>query len=151
MTGRPENIVRVSAAEAKSMKGQTDYARPRRHDRRGYCLRAVADDPDAAPLDIDWDRASLVIPATAKDIITLRLDHDVLEWLRSTGKGYQTRINQVLRAWYESSVRPMKTISAEIKVRKLKPHVTTLEMRLAAAKTSRSSTAHASKKGRVSR
>ncbi len=60
--------------------------------------RAVADDPSLPPLDIDWDKASLVIPPTAKDIITLRVDADVLEWLRSTGKGYQTRINQVLRA-----------------------------------------------------
>jgi uncharacterized protein (DUF4415 family) len=150
MTERRGNIVRVSAAEAKLMKGQTDYARLDAMTDEDIA-RAVADDPDAAPLDIDWDRASLVIPATAKDIITLRLDHDVLEWLRSTGKGYQTRINQVLRAWYQASVRPKKTISAEIKVRKLKPHVTTLEKRLAAAKTSRSSKAHASKKGRVSR
>ena len=67
--------------------------------------RAVAEDPDAAPLDIDWDKASLVIPPTAKDIITLRVDADVLEWLRSTGKGYQTRINQVLRAWRDQTLQ----------------------------------------------
>ena len=28
---------------------------------------------------------------------TIRLDADVLEWLKSKGKGYQTRINQILR------------------------------------------------------
>jgi uncharacterized protein (DUF4415 family) len=27
----------------------------------------------------------------------LRVDADVLEWFRATGKGYQTRINSVLR------------------------------------------------------
>ena len=43
--------------------------------------KAVAEDPDAAPLDIDWTKASLVIPP-GKDIITLRLDRDVLDWLR---------------------------------------------------------------------
>jgi uncharacterized protein (DUF4415 family) len=29
---------------------------------------------------------------------TVRVDKDVLLWLRSKGKGYQTRINQILRA-----------------------------------------------------
>jgi uncharacterized protein (DUF4415 family) len=29
--------------------------------------------------------------------VTLRLDTDVLAWLKSTGKGYQTRINVILR------------------------------------------------------
>ena len=28
---------------------------------------------------------------------TVRLDADVLEWLRSKGKGYQTRLNAILR------------------------------------------------------
>lgn len=30
--------------------------------------------------------------------ITIRLDADVLAWLRSEGKGYQTRINSLLRS-----------------------------------------------------
>jgi uncharacterized protein (DUF4415 family) len=33
-----------------------------------------------------------------KKPLTLRLDADVLAWLKSQGKGYQTRINQILRA-----------------------------------------------------
>ena len=65
--------------------------------------KAVADDPDAPPLDVDWDKANIVIP-TGKDIITLRLDRDVLEWLRAQGKGYQTLINQVLRAFYDAQI-----------------------------------------------
>ena len=27
----------------------------------------------------------------------------MLKWVRSQGKGYQTRINQVLRAWYDAA------------------------------------------------
>jgi uncharacterized protein (DUF4415 family) len=30
--------------------------------------------------------------------LTVRLDADVVAWLRSQGKGYQTRLNQLLRA-----------------------------------------------------
>lgn len=46
------------------------------------------------------------IPATPKDAklyrpvkksTTIRLDADILLWLKSKGKGYQTRINQILR------------------------------------------------------
>lgn len=33
-----------------------------------------------------------------KTSTTIRLDADVLNWLKSQGKGYQTRINQILRA-----------------------------------------------------
>jgi uncharacterized protein (DUF4415 family) len=35
--------------------------------------------------------------AAAKQIVTIRLDVDMLEWFKSAGAGYQTRINQVLR------------------------------------------------------
>ena len=33
-----------------------------------------------------------------KKLLTLRLDADVLAWLKPQGKGYQIRINQILRA-----------------------------------------------------
>jgi uncharacterized protein (DUF4415 family) len=36
-----------------------------------------------------------------KQIVTIRLDVDMLEWFKSAGPGYQTRINQVLREYME--------------------------------------------------
>lgn len=38
----------------------------------------------------------------SKDSITLRVDHAVLEWFKQQGKGYQTRINAVLKAYYKA-------------------------------------------------
>jgi uncharacterized protein (DUF4415 family) len=38
-----------------------------------------------------------------KEQITLRLDADVLEWFRARGKGYQTQINALLRAYMEAA------------------------------------------------
>jgi uncharacterized protein (DUF4415 family) len=108
-----KNITRVTLDEARRMKGKTDYARLDAMTDDDIA-RAVESDPTMAPIgSIDWDKASLVIPAAAKDVITLRLDHDVLEWLRSTGKGYQTRINQVLRAWYEVASKRDKAAEAQ--------------------------------------
>jgi len=37
-----------------------------------------------------------------KKQIALRLDTDILEWMQAQGKGYQSRINAVLRAYYEA-------------------------------------------------
>ena len=37
-----------------------------------------------------------------KQIVTIRLDVDMLEWFKSAGPGYQTRINQVLRDYMDA-------------------------------------------------
>lgn len=36
-----------------------------------------------------------------KTQLTLRLDSDVLEWFKAQGRGYQTRINALLRAYVD--------------------------------------------------
>ncbi len=41
-------------------------------------------------------------PIPRKRQVTLRLDADVLEWLKQQGKGYQSRINALLRAYMEA-------------------------------------------------
>jgi uncharacterized protein (DUF4415 family) len=38
----------------------------------------------------------------SKEIVTLRLDAEVLEWFKAQGKGYQTRINAVLKAYMKA-------------------------------------------------
>ena len=50
---------------------------------------------------IPFARGSNVAVPIARDDIPL--DADVLSWFRETGKGYQTRINNVLRAFVEKS------------------------------------------------
>jgi uncharacterized protein (DUF4415 family) len=42
-----------------------------------------------------------VVPPKAS--ISLRVDADVLDWFRSTGAGYQSRMNAVLRAFKEAA------------------------------------------------
>jgi uncharacterized protein (DUF4415 family) len=38
-----------------------------------------------------------------KQIVTIRLDVDMLEWFKQQGPGYQTRINQLLREHMDAS------------------------------------------------
>ena len=40
-------------------------------------------------------------PIARKKLLTLRIDSDVVEWYRSQGSGYQTRINALLRAYMD--------------------------------------------------
>ena len=63
---------------------------------------AIASDVDSAPaLDEQWFKKALLINRH-KDSVTLRLDSDILSYFKQQGKGYQTRINQVLRAFVEA-------------------------------------------------
>lgn len=41
-------------------------------------------------------------PVARKQQLTLRLDADVLEWFRAQGRGYQTKINALLRAYMDA-------------------------------------------------
>jgi uncharacterized protein (DUF4415 family) len=60
----------------------------------------VAADPDEAGMVVDWDHLIIELPKPKADL-HMRIDRDVLDYFRSQGKGYQTRINAVLRTYVE--------------------------------------------------
>lgn len=57
---------------------------------------------DSPELDDSFFKKATVPWPPAKKQLTLRLDEDILDWLKKGGKGYQTRINAILRAYYEA-------------------------------------------------
>lgn len=100
MDEKPERIGRMTLDEARKLPDMTDYARLDAMTDEDIA-RAVAEDPDACPVDADWSDASLVVPAPRRDAVLL-VDDDVLAWFRATGKGFHTRMNAVLRAYMEA-------------------------------------------------
>lgn len=58
---------------------------------------------DIPPLGDEFFAKATVAWPPAKHQLTIRLDGDVLTWLKSNGRGYQTRINHILRAAMESN------------------------------------------------
>ena len=99
-----ENIVRytLEEIEAKIAKGgdRTDWARVDAMTDEDI-LQNMRDDPDWADfIDIDWSKAQVVYPQ-AKKAISIRLDEDVVDFFKAAGKGYQTRINAVLRSFID--------------------------------------------------
>jgi uncharacterized protein (DUF4415 family) len=62
-----------------------------------------------APELADWSKAVVgKFYRPIKTPLTIRLDADVLAWLRAAGRGYQTRINKLLRAAMEGRNRRRK-------------------------------------------
>jgi len=60
------------------------------------------DTTDIPPIS-DWSKAAVGrFYRPIKKPLTIRLDADVLAWLKGQGKGYQTRINALLRTAMES-------------------------------------------------
>ena len=41
-----------------------------------------------------------------KQQVTVRIDADVIDWLKQQGQGYQTRLNSILRQAMQESVKP---------------------------------------------
>ena len=65
--------------------------------------RAIEKDPDTVEVQAEWlDYAVIVMPARRKERITARFDKDVVDWFKEQGKGYQSRMNAVLCAYYEA-------------------------------------------------
>lgn len=59
-------------------------------------------DPDAHPTDAAfWKDAKVVLP-DRKVVVTMRLDADLLNWFRKQ-RGYQTRINAILRTYMQAN------------------------------------------------
>ena len=48
-----------------------------------------------------WEDAQIIYNPTKKPV-SIRLDEDVINWFKSFGKGYQTKINEVLKLYMQS-------------------------------------------------
>lgn len=83
---KKERITTVSQSELKKMKDRT---------------RDDAPDGPSLPNDF-WKNARVVYPEGPKEAVKVRYDADVLAWFKAQGRGYQTRMNAVLRSYYEA-------------------------------------------------
>jgi uncharacterized protein (DUF4415 family) len=84
------------APRRRVVRGRADLARLRRVSERE--IQATSP-PELADLPDDfWNDARVVEPAP-KQPISLRVDTDVLQWFKTQGPRYQSRINAVLRSY----------------------------------------------------
>jgi uncharacterized protein (DUF4415 family) len=80
---------------------KTDWKRIDRLSDRDIA-RAVREDADTFDPGADWLRkAAVPKPAMPKERLTVRFDADMVDWFKRQGRGYQTRMNAILRAYFE--------------------------------------------------
>ena len=60
------------------------------------------DTSDIPPLDEEFFKKATIRMPERKSSVTLRVDKEVLEWFKSQGKGYQSRMNAVLKAYVKA-------------------------------------------------
>ena len=101
MKGNKEKIVRYSSEELDGLHDNTDWEKVDALTDTDI-EKAVHADPDAPELlEEEWfNKATLV--NRSKEPITIRMDKDVLDFFKKQGKGYQTKINSVLRTFVEA-------------------------------------------------
>jgi uncharacterized protein (DUF4415 family) len=86
----------VMTDKSKKAKRRKPRARPRPKPTTIAWLHASVEDDllslaeDETPAESRWNRPR-------KRRISLRVDEEVVDWLKSNGPGYQTRINRILR------------------------------------------------------
>ena len=96
------NMKKSNASRTKRAKAsrRTDWSGLRRLT-PGAIRKGIAADPDAHATNAAfWKSAQVVLP-TPKEAVTMRLDADLLQWFRRE-RGYQTRINAILRAYMQA-------------------------------------------------
>ncbi|MGH2560383.1 MAG: BrnA antitoxin family protein [Thermomicrobiales bacterium] len=101
---RNEHIVRYTSDELDQMvqrgEDRTDWAR----------VDAMTEEELEASIDhdeegeVDWSTVQVGIPGP-KQQLTVRFDQDVIDWFKAQGRGYQTRMNAVLRSYVEAQKR----------------------------------------------
>jgi uncharacterized protein (DUF4415 family) len=85
-----------------STKSQTDFARLDKMKDEDIDL---SDAPEITPEMFAKAIVRRGLKPRTKTQLTLRVDSDVLEWYKKQGRGYQTRINQLLRAYMQEHQR----------------------------------------------
>ena len=93
----------TSGKKLRAAKEATDWERL--HNMSDVEVHAAIEaDPEAHPTDeAFWEDAEVVLPRR-KELVTMRLDADLLEWLRQE-PGYQTKINAILRTYMKAKQR----------------------------------------------
>ena len=91
-----------SSKTGKVVKDRTDWARLRAMS-EDEIERLAADDEDnpATVNDDEWAHATVGLPAI-RTSVHASFDRDVVDWFKAQGRGYQARMNAVLRRYMET-------------------------------------------------
>jgi uncharacterized protein (DUF4415 family) len=87
---RARNTTRESRTDWRKLEGTPDEK---------------IDMADVPELGEDFFREAKLRMPKGKRLVSLRIDSDILEWFKRQGRGYQTRMNAILRAYVRTHTR----------------------------------------------
>ncbi|MEJ0047428.1 MAG: BrnA antitoxin family protein [Rhodospirillales bacterium] len=99
---KKQTLVRYSAEQLATMPSETDWARVDAMTQEE--VERMADEDDG-PLPEGWEKTIVLGAPEPKQDVHIRLDPAVLRWFKAHGPGYQTRINEVLRAFVQAKLQ----------------------------------------------
>lgn len=91
----------MTGDKADPQKRGTDWARLDAFTEEDIERMAAEDEDNSGTTEADWAHGFVGLPPF-KTRIHASLDSDVVHWFRSQGRGYQTRMNAVLRRYMEA-------------------------------------------------
>lgn len=93
-----DRITRVATDE--NIQSRTDWARVQATTPEEIEAQAAQDEAEDGMM-VDWNNITVHRPPP-KAVLHMRVDQDVLDFFKQQGRGYQTKINAVLRAYKEA-------------------------------------------------
>ena len=91
----------------KSHHGETDWDRVAALSDDDIEAMAQEDSDNPATTMADWAHAEIGLPSK-KTVVNAKFDVDVVNWFKAQGRGYQPRMNAVLRQYMEAHQKPKK-------------------------------------------
>jgi uncharacterized protein (DUF4415 family) len=114
---KEKGITRIAVKDLHKIKSLTDWKRVDALSDEDI-EKAVAEDPDTwIPTKEEWASARVVWPA-GKEPIQVGIEKDIVKWFRKRGRGYQSRMNIVLREYIEAQKPPRKATTRTVASRK---------------------------------
>jgi len=83
----------------KVLKTKTNWAQLRREQAEDAPIAYDEDAPETTPAF--WENAKMFMPSH-KTQVSMRLDDEIIDYFKKEGRGYQSKINAVLKAYVRS-------------------------------------------------
>jgi uncharacterized protein (DUF4415 family) len=94
----------VAKNDRRTAEGRTDWARIDALTAEDIERMAAEDAENPATSAADWVHA-VVTGTPEKTVVNAKFDRDVVDWFKSQGRGYQARMNAVLRTYMQAGRR----------------------------------------------
>jgi len=95
-------IVSYTSEQLRSMPSKTNWGRPIPSDEEIDAANAL--DPEVAGIDDEWIENAIVTQPNKKQRVYAAYDAYVIDYFKQQGRGYQTRMNAVLKAYVDAQL-----------------------------------------------